>query len=576
MYRKFLAIILAFSMLVSLSGCTLTTANLTVINDDIEENTVEKGYYDWEIDRSVKKAKYYEYRKNYNIGSCKDLSGNVTVYCWFINDSVSSWNTLQLCTALDYTVKPAFDFIEQESKKYGIELSFDIKIGKSEKMSLTNDFDGIVNPDLHDGGSTKIIVNRIAEKLGYETDEELNRVLSRENEGEIIHLCLLNKSGITYTRHSLNVNTSFCEQVVFFSDGMVSDLSGVKASTVARQVLKLYGGVDTYGTYGPNKLGKEYFPTDIMVSEDMWLKNITIDELTAFMIGWVDEPHEIFTKPLWQQTEEDMEPIYLSLTDEEKKLLPITPTLDELRACYDEGTNGRLEGDITLVCIFADDTESSWKRADAVKYTNEYIIPAMEFVENEADAYGIDLNIEVEREYADIGYALADDADDMAFEIKPVSQYMGYSYEWEMYTAMKEEYGTEIAFMIVVNKDGRGHTFRSDMYYRTDTGIFLTEFAIVYGPDYTRNFARTVAHEFLHLFGADDYYEPEDRQRIASAAVPNDIMLCGYDRLEDNEISDITAFTLGWIDTPPEELYYDYWWTEEETERFIFTDRTHG
>ena len=57
----------------------------------------------------------------------------------------------------------------------------------------------------------------------------------------------------------------------------------------------------------------------------------------------------------------------------------------------------------------------------------------------------------------------------------------------------------------------------------------------------------TIAHEGLHLFGADDLYNIENAKSYAT----NDIMHYGSRYLEDSEIDSLTAYAIGWSDFKP-------------------------
>ena len=66
--------------------------------------------------------------------------------------------------------------------------------------------------------------------------------------------------------------------------------------------------------------------------------------------------------------------------------------------------------------------------------------------------------------------------------------------------------------------------------------------------------AATVAHEVLHLFGAEDFYEPEARAREATRRYPNAVMLQSNRAIADVEISDYTAYKIGWTQKRPKSL----------------------
>jgi hypothetical protein len=72
--------------------------------------------------------------------------------------------------------------------------------------------------------------------------------------------------------------------------------------------------------------------------------------------------------------------------------------------------------------------------------------------------------------------------------------------------------------------------------------------------------AATIAHEILHLFGAEDYYTPNARKALANKTYPKDIMLEARDDVSKNDIGDLTAYSIGWTDVAPEICSNPKWW----------------
>ena len=70
----------------------------------------------------------------------------------------------------------------------------------------------------------------------------------------------------------------------------------------------------------------------------------------------------------------------------------------------------------------------------------------------------------------------------------------------------------------------------------------------------------TVAHETLHLFGAEDYYYPDSRKALAKQVYPTDIMLCAMSDLAYFTLDSYTAYCVGWTDTAPEVCSNPAWW----------------
>ena len=74
--------------------------------------------------------------------------------------------------------------------------------------------------------------------------------------------------------------------------------------------------------------------------------------------------------------------------------------------------------------------------------------------------------------------------------------------------------------------------------------------------------ASTVAHEILHLFGAEDYYIDDERRALAERHFLDDIMLMDTHRLSGLSVAEATAYSVGWTDQIPEVCRYDDWAVE--------------
>jgi hypothetical protein len=61
-------------------------------------------------------------------------------------------------------------------------------------------------------------------------------------------------------------------------------------------------------------------------------------------------------------------------------------------------------------------------------------------------------------------------------------------------------------------------------------------------------------HELLHIFGAEDFYRPAAREREAQRRYPAAVMLQSHHPLASLEISDYTAYYVGWSEDEPAAL----------------------
>ncbi len=267
-----------------------------------------------------------------------------------------------------------------------------------------------------------------------------------------------------------------------------------------------------------------------------------------------------------EETESELPPI-------EKDLTPADP-LTELRPFYSRGLSTTLKGNVTAVLFFVDDAESSWDQAARTKVMNTGIKPALHYLEGEAKRYGVELHFETvvynaePLKYkgtvydADKVTELLADSDTYAFFGDGFLPEIGYQSGYDLDRHMETECpSSELIYLFLFNKEGR--SYKTSQLELALMGTVEFEYAMLFSEEGSVR-SYTVAHEILHLFGAEDYYEPAKRAELATLYYPNDIMLRhGSHGPYGHDIGDLTAFSVGWTDTAPDLCYHSAWWMPE-------------
>ncbi len=246
------------------------------------------------------------------------------------------------------------------------------------------------------------------------------------------------------------------------------------------------------------------------------------------------------------------------------------------------GSAKELVGDNLIVSIFLEDDESpidAQAEAEILKHTRE----AADWLEAEAKRRDKTIQIITGKDSSELvlrhkysGTITDLNYDDILLIMKEMK--MG-SY----YSKIKEKYGDDINVTIglFLNKANRSWACPNglaeptedmllDISEPVDFGyldIFIcykyqNTYDIPYNP--TPYDPYVIAHELLHLYGAIDLYyessdEPQydamkaDKSIIVGTYFPNDIM---FTHNEPNEISDLTAYLIGWEETVP--IKYTY------------------
>lgn len=256
-----------------------------------------------------------------------------------------------------------------------------------------------------------------------------------------------------------------------------------------------------------------------------------------------------------------------STVSEETESVDLT-AINLLRPDYDLGTCRSLCGDVSVVLFWMDDFESEWFSDEIADYVKNEVRPALDFLEQEAKKYGVELHFDIRDQFADLYYD-----DDVIVSTKETglatidvldqaARALGYAGESELINALKAKYQTEIVCLTVFDKNGTAYAInpaRGETRKVEEHCILFTNDLYPTGNEPIGAQASIVAHEMLHLFGAEDYYATESRKAIARRYYPNDLMLGANYDVRTNRIGDATAFYIGWTDEVPEVLEREDW-----------------
>ena len=237
------------------------------------------------------------------------------------------------------------------------------------------------------------------------------------------------------------------------------------------------------------------------------------------------------------------------------------------RPCYELGINVYLQGNVQVHVFFMEDEESRWDEESIEDFTKKQLSLGLDFLEMEARKYGKSLNFSVKR------YATALDAglnvkyngiikkgedDSHTLDLhRCAARILGYENEAKLFDDLyrKNDY-QEVILLFAVNKDGVSYANQQaggSIYYATVefATVFTNYLGKDFGFDEITYTAAAVAHEILHLYGAEDLYEPDERKQMIKDVYPDDIMLMDYHNIEEMNVGEYVAYAVGWRDQAP-------------------------
>ena len=240
--------------------------------------------------------KFFANRPDYGVGTNALLLENIKVYVFFMDDYESVWTKQEINAYLNVQIKPAFDFIEKEAKRYGVGLTVDYEafgtaLGKGQVIR----YEGIVS-DGSDGTHDLNPVDYAAHDIGYPNKAQMYYDLFEKNDYcEVVFLSVFNKSGISYAnmQYDDDSNGAIVESAVVFTSYLGYDFklneNTHMAATVAHEILHIYGASDLYSE-DVKEYAKSKYSDDIMLMDYRNIDEMKVGLYTAYAIGWREQP----------------------------------------------------------------------------------------------------------------------------------------------------------------------------------------------------------------------------------------------------------------------------------------------
>lgn len=231
-------------------------------------------------------------------GSAKILQGKVVNLIIFITEPGKKWRPEDQAEQIAL-IREAQDFLVQEAKRYGKQLSFEI--------AFLNENEPIEESDIEVGqgrGNERVDwVSYLLDKMGYIPFSLYQSLLKEHNANQLLITIIANQLGRGY---SFSYEPHF-DKEKYFVEGSLQYIgyeNGQKncAASYAHEYLHNFGAWDLYQTFQTSKenekLARKLYPDDIMLRTSYNIIELKIDSLTAYLVGLHDQ-----YKPLYDTFE---------------------------------------------------------------------------------------------------------------------------------------------------------------------------------------------------------------------------------------------------------------------------------
>lgn len=241
-----------------------------------------------------------ELREDYNLGTCKNLRGDVSVVLFFMDDFESKWTQKEADKFTEEEIIPGLNFLEKQAKKYGVKLNLSVV-----EVHQAIFYDDELITSVRDTGLATIdVLTQAAEEIGFaSTEDMIEHFRSLHQTEEVVCFALFNKNGGSYAINPKKEAPFHVDEhcIVFAKDKNATEdyPAGAQASIVAQVVLHLFGAEDLSSVTSRAMLSLTYYRDDIMLEQKYSINDNTIEEATAFYIGWTNEVPEILHDERW-------------------------------------------------------------------------------------------------------------------------------------------------------------------------------------------------------------------------------------------------------------------------------------
>ena len=232
-----------------------------------------------------------------DLGPAAKLVGDIQLLLVFVSTPEHPWPEEEIISFFN-VVQTSKDFILDEAERYGVPLSLSAQYFET---SIPYEFDGsdLSNIDL---SWYWYLVKNYFHKDGMVSMHEAYEERFGKDNTPFLFVFNTPYRNITYSADLLYPNW-LEEFSIYYGQQPLRD------NMIVHELMHQYGAVDLYdlSSEGVEEISEQIFPKSVMLRQ----KGTEIDELTAYLIGWIDDPSELSDDTLF----------FLTLTDGLRKSL---------------------------------------------------------------------------------------------------------------------------------------------------------------------------------------------------------------------------------------------------------------
>jgi hypothetical protein len=222
-----------------------------------------------------------------NVGSASVLHGSIDLAIVFVSDANTRW-TLREQKIMKRQIRYGSKWIELSAKRYGV---YDIDFKDRTYGRWNNVHLDWLPSGTRSGNEDVQLVSTVSNKLGFEKPQQFR---NQHNGDQFIALICLKRDGASYAiPQEVGISERFDIEGAVLYQNFDTDVPNC-ATCIAHEILHLFGGWDLYQTFQTSedqeKEARILFPDSVMLRTSYDMSDVEIDPLTAWRIGWSEQP----------------------------------------------------------------------------------------------------------------------------------------------------------------------------------------------------------------------------------------------------------------------------------------------
>lgn len=225
-------------------------------------------------------------------GSAFKLEGKIYTLSCFVSNANNEWTNEEKQLLLR-KLNESTQWLSEQALSQRISLTFE-----NGSFGLKDDIKMEIASGTASGKEEVDLISKVLIKIGYKRPLDLYDWAKKNTTCNNVQVIIFMKGkGNGYAmpfRSDMDSEKYFVEGAILYEKYLGN--GDLASSSIAHEILHLYGGWDLYKTFAQTQdqedKARKLFPNSVMLRTSYNIKELNIDEVTQWLIGWNDSPKD--------------------------------------------------------------------------------------------------------------------------------------------------------------------------------------------------------------------------------------------------------------------------------------------